>query len=90
MNIPDKISQKSNGLKTGKSISINKISLGEPEKKKSGRFSYRITPVRYEEKPLEFVESGKLKIFSFNKKTFYLESRVNQLKRDPKLRVTSH
>ena len=44
--------------------------MGNPENKKSGTFSYEITPVLYEEKPFEIVESGKLKIFSFNKKSF--------------------
>ena len=29
-----------------------------------------MTPVLYEEKPFEIVESGKMKIFSFNHKSF--------------------
>ena len=44
--------------------------MGTPENKKSGKFSYEITPVLYEEKPFEIVESGKIKIFSFNHKSF--------------------
>ena len=67
MPIP-KISQ--NNRKTGKNICLNKISLANPENKKSGKFAYEITPIFYEEKPFEIVESGKLKIFSFNKKSF--------------------
>ena len=64
------MSAKKNDRKTGKNISLNKISLGTPENKKSGKFSYEMTPVLYEEQPFEIVESGKMKIFSFNHKSF--------------------
>ena len=70
MPIPKNVSQKKDDKKTGKNISLNKISLGAPENKKSGKFTYEITPVLYEEKPFEIVESGKMKIFSFNHKSF--------------------
>ena len=70
MPIPKKCQPKKDDRKTGKNICLNKISLGNPEHKKSGKFTYAITPILYEEKPFEIVESGKLKIFSFNKKSF--------------------
>ena len=70
MPIPKNVSQKKDDKITGKNICLNKISLGTPKNKKSGKFSYEITPVLYEEKPFEIVESGKMKIFSFNHKSF--------------------
>ena len=70
MPIPKKCQRKKDDRKTGKNICLNKISLGNPENKKSGKFFVEITPILYEEKPFEIVESGKLKIFSFNKKSF--------------------
>ena len=70
MPVPKNVSHKKDDKITGKNISLNKISLGTPENKKSGKFSYEITPVLYEEKPFEIVESGKMKIFSFNHKSF--------------------
>ena len=70
MPIPKKFQPKKDDRKTEKNICLNKISLGNPQNKKSGKFIYEITPILYEEKPFEIVESGKLKIFSFNKKSF--------------------
>ena len=64
------VSQKKDDKITGKNINLNKISLGPTEQKKSGKFNYQITPIFLDEKPFEIVESGKMKIFSFNKKTF--------------------
>ena len=52
------------------SINLNKISLGKPENRISGKFRYKITPVLYEEKPFEIVVHGKIKFFSFNNKSF--------------------
>ena len=52
------------------SINLNKISLGNPENKISGKFRYTMTPVLYEEKPFEIVVYGKIKFFSFNNKSF--------------------
>ena len=63
MPVPKNVSQKKDDRKTGKNISLNKISLGTPENKKSGKFSYEMTPVLYEEQPFEIVESGKMKTF---------------------------
>ena len=70
MPIPKKCQPKKDDRKTGKNICLNKISLGNPENKKSGKLFYEITPILYEEKPFQIVENGKLKIFSFNKKSF--------------------
>ena len=70
MPVTKNVSQKKDDRKTGKNISFNKISLGTPETKKSGKCSYEMTPVLYEEKPFEIVESRKMKIFSFNHKSF--------------------
>ena len=70
MLVPKYVSHKKDDKITGKNISLNKISLGTPENKKLGKFSYEITPVLYEEKPFEIVERGKMKIFSFNHKSF--------------------
>ena len=55
---------------TGKNIDLKKISLGNPENKNSGKFRCTITPVLYEEKPFQIVKCGKMKIFSFNNKSF--------------------
>ena len=52
------------------SINLNKISLGNPENKISGKFRYKITPVLYDEKRFEIVVYGKIKFFSFNNKSF--------------------
>ena len=70
MPVPKNVSQKKDDKKTGKNICLNKISLGTPENKKSGKSTYEITPILYAEKPFEIVESGKMKIFSFNHKSF--------------------
>ena len=63
MPVPKNVSHKKDDRKTGKNISLNKISFGTAENKKSGKFSYEMTPVLYEEKPFEIVESGKFKVF---------------------------
>ena len=72
MPIPKNVNQTKNDSQKNqsKNISLNKISLGTPEQKKSGKFNYQITPVFLDEKPFEIVESGKMKIFSFNHKSF--------------------
>ena len=53
---------------TGKDVIIEKIDLGGTEQKTSGKFNYLMTQVLYE--PFVILERGKMKIFSFNKKTF--------------------
>ena len=70
MPIPEKCQPKKDDKITGKNINLKKISLGIPENKNSGKFRYTITPVLYEEKPFRIVECGKMKIFSFNNKSF--------------------
>ena len=65
------VNQKKDDKITGKNINLNKISLGPTEQKKSGKFNYQITPIFLDEKPFEIVESGKMKIFSFNKKKHF-------------------
>ena len=70
MPIPEKCQPKKDDKITGKNINLKKISLGNPENKNSGKFRYTITPVLYEEKPFQIVECGKIKIFSFNNKSF--------------------
>ena len=68
--------------KTGKNISLNKISLGNPENKTSGKFSYEMTPVLYDKKPFEIVECGKMKIFSFNNKSFSIGITIDKENED--------
>ena len=70
MNIPENVNRNKDDKLTGQNMEINKISLGPREQKKSGKFNYLITPVLYNEKPFDIIESGKMKIFSFNKKSF--------------------
>ena len=70
MLILEKCQPKKDDKITGKNIDLKKISLGNPENKNSGKFRYTITPVLYEEKPFQIVECGKMKIFSFNNKSF--------------------
>ena len=77
MSKPKNVNQNKND-QTGKNISINNISLGPTEEKKMGKFNYQITPVLYEKKPFEIVESGKLKIFAFMKKTFSVGLTVDE------------
>ena len=75
--MPKNVNQNKND-QTGKNISINNISLSPTEDKKMGKFNYQITPVLYEKKPFEIVESGKLKIFAFMKKTFSVGLTVDE------------
>ena len=82
MPIPEKCQPKKDDEKTGKNISPNKISLGKPENKTSGKFSYEITPILYEKKPFEIVESGKMKIFSFNNKSFLIAITIDKENED--------
>ena len=55
---------------TGKDVIIEKIDLGGTEQKTSGKFNYCMTQVLYDNEPFVILERGKMKIFSFNKKTF--------------------
>ena len=65
----ENVNLKENRL-TGKDVLIDKISLGGTEEKSSGKFNYCMTQVLYDNKPFILLERGKMKIFSFNKKTF--------------------
>ena len=69
MSIPKDVNLKENHL-TGKDVLIDNISLGGMEEKNSGKYNYCMTQVLYDEKPFVILERGKMKIFSFNKKTF--------------------
>ena len=82
MPIPEKCQPKKDDTKTGKNISLNKISLGNPENKTSGKFIYEMTPILYDEKPFEIVESGKMKIFSFNNKSFSVGINIDKENED--------
>ena len=55
---------------TGEQVVSEKIHLGGTEEKNSGRFNYLSTQVLYDKKPFILKERGKMKIFSFNKKSF--------------------
>ena len=55
---------------TGGQVVSEKIHLGGTEEKHSGRFNYLSTQVLYDTKPFILKERGKMKIFSFNKKSF--------------------
>ena len=55
---------------TGGQVLTEKIHLGGTEEKNSGRYNYCTTQVLYDSKPFLLKEKGKMKIFSFNKKSF--------------------
>ena len=67
---------------TGKDVLIDNISLGGMEEKKTGKFNYCMTQVLYDEKPFVILERGKMKIFSFNKKTFSVGLSIDEKNRD--------
>ena len=67
---------------TGKNIDLKKISLGNPENKNSGKFRYTISPILFEEKPFQIVESGKIKIFSFHNKSFSVGLSIDKENKD--------
>ena len=69
INMTENISKKNDKI-TGKNINLDKISLGNLEKKNSGKFKFTIISIFYEEKPVQIVECRKMKIFSFNNKSF--------------------
>ena len=73
--------QKKNHL-TGKDVLIENIGLGETEEKRSGKFDYLMTQVLYDDKPFVILESGKMKIFSLNKKTFSVGLSIDEENRD--------
>ena len=67
---------------TGKDVLIDNISLGGMEEKNSGKYHYCMTQVLYDEKPFVILERGKMKIFSFNKKTFSVGLSIDEKNQD--------
>ena len=67
---------------TGKDVIIEKIDLGGTEQKTSGKFNYCMTQVLYDDKPFVILERGKMKIFSFNKKTFSVGLSIDEKSKD--------
>ena len=67
---------------TGKDVLIENIDLGGTEEKSSGKFNYRMTQVLYNDKSFVIMETGKMKIFSFNKKTFSVGLSIDEKNKD--------
>ena len=67
---------------TGKDVLIENIDLGGTEQKTSGKFNYCMTQVLYNDKPFVILERGKMKIFSFNKKTFSVGLSIDEKNKD--------
>ena len=67
---------------TGKDVIIEKIDLGGTEQKTSGKFNYLMTQVLYDNEPFVILERGKMKIFSFNKKTFSVGLSIDEKNKD--------
>ena len=81
MNMTENISKKNDKI-TGENINLDKISLGNPEKKNSGKFKFEIIPILYDEKPFQIVECGKMKIFPFHNKSFSVGLTVDKENED--------
>ena len=81
MSIPKDVNLKENHL-TGKDVLIDNISLGGMEEKNSGKYNYCMTQVLYDDKPFVILERGKMKIFSFNKKTFSVGLSIDEKNQD--------
>ena len=67
---------------TGKDVLLDNISLGGTEQKTSGKFNYCMTQVLYNDKPFVILERVKMKIFSFNKKTFSVGLSIDEKNKD--------
>ena len=67
---------------TGGQVVSEKIHLGGTEEKHSGRFNYLTTQVLYDKKPFILKERGKMKIFSFNKKSFSVGLSIDEQNKD--------
>ena len=63
-------------------VLVDNIVLGGTEEKTSGKFNYCMTQVLYDDKPFVILERGKMKIFSFNKKTFSVGLAIDEKNRD--------
>ena len=67
---------------TGQDVLLDNISLGGTEQKTSGKFNYCMTQVLYNEKPFVILERAKIKIFSFNKKSFSVGLSIDEKNKD--------
>ena len=67
---------------TGWQVLSEKIHLGGTEEKHSGRYNYCMTQVLYDNKPFLLKEKGKMKIFSFNKKSFSVGLAIDEKNKD--------
>ena len=79
--MPNNVNLKENHL-TGKDVFPENISLGGTEEKSSGKFNYLMTQVLYNDKPFVILERAKMKIFSFNKKTFSVGLSIDEKNKD--------
>ena len=79
--MPNNVNLKENHL-TGKDVLIDNISLGGTEEKTSGKYNYLMTQILYDNKPFILMERGKMKIFSFNKKTFSVGLSIDEKNKD--------
>ena len=67
---------------TGRDVLLENIHLGGTEQKTSGKFNYCMTQVLYDNKPFVILERAKMKIFSFNKKTFSVGLSIDEKNKD--------
>ena len=67
---------------TGPQVLSEKIHLGGTEEKHSGRYNYCMTQVLYDNKPFLLKEKGKMKIFSFNNKSFSVGLAIDEKNKD--------
>ena len=67
---------------TGRQVLSEKIHLGRTEEKHSGRYNYLSTQVLYDNQPFLLKEKGKMKIFSFNKKSFSVGLAIDEKNKD--------
>ena len=73
--------EKQTTLTSGQVLS-EKIHLGGTEEKHSRRYNYLSTQVLYDNKPFILKERGKMKIFSFNKKSFSVGLAIDEQNKD--------
>ena len=69
-------------IPTGEQVLGDKITLGGTKEKHSGRFNYISTQILYDNKPFLLKERGKMKIFSFNKKSFSVGLSIDETNKD--------
>ena len=66
---------------TGKDVLIENIDLGGTEQK-TGKFNYCMTQILYNNQPFILLERGKMKISSFNKKSFSIGLSIDEKNKD--------